>query len=400
MNVYLSLKETKLYSLNPNIWNVIILICISVAFIISDWTILYSSFGDFVLIFTMMLLLVLGKIEMTKKQVLIVGAVISLLAITIIVSYFFNEYWFNNRRAFLSTTKLIFYIMSTVILFNFIKMNVLLNTFLRISNMFAVAIIIIGLILTMLIYLEQDQIFRWVWTFTRIDNMSYYFIGNTDIVRTRSLFSEPAHLGFYLNTIFFSNLLSKTKNNLLVLFFITLGLFSTLSYSMIFIFITTLSSYIISRIIKGEFKWDKKYWLIGLPIIVLLVAAWDFINITIIQRTLSIFTGSDGSAYNRLIESWMYVEPERIFYGNGIGHTPPVTNLYAYLMSDFGLLGFLPYLGLTLFLLINNITTFVFFFTMNISKGGYLNPMYWMFLLYIFLYGISSKYNTQDKLKG
>ncbi|MFO8069864.1 MAG: hypothetical protein R6U02_07860 [Alkalibacterium sp.] len=257
------------------------------------------------------------------------------------------------------------------------------------SNVFAVITVMVGLAITLSIYLDNFELPNLIWTFTRQDSRSYYFAGNEAIVRTRSFFSEPAHLGYYLNIIFFSNVFyhrAKTKKT--VLFILALGIMLTLSYSMIIIFTVTCLTLVISRIINGNFSWS--YWYLAVVFMLgsIMLYFWDFIDVTIIERTKDIISGEDGSANIRLLGTWIYVDKERLLYGNGIGHTPPITNIYAYVMSDFGLIGFIPYIGLSAYVILNSIPAAILFITMNMAKGGYLNPAFWLFLLFVFLYAI------------
>lgn len=396
MNLELSFNETKLYRRYPKRWSVIILSLISVTFIISDWALLYSSFGDFLLACAVLLIFLLGKFHIEKNQMIVLFSIFTIFALNFILSYIFNEYGFSQQRALLSTGKLIFYSVSLVLIHNYIKESQLRAAFLKMNNLLAVGAVVIGIILTLSIYLDYLELPHVVWTFTRRDTRSYLYAGKEAIVRTRSIFSEPAHLGYYLNILFFSNVMyMKIKTNKTVLFILVAGIFLTLSYSMILIFIITNIVLIVSRIINGDFSWSKWYFA---PIVILgalVICFWEYIDVTIIERTKSILSGEDGSANIRIFGAWMYIEQDRLLMGNGIGHTPPITNIYAYILSDFGLIGFIPYLNLTLYLLVKSLPTFIFFVMMNMAKGGYLNPAFWLFLLFVFLYG-SSKEQLND----
>jgi len=355
----------------------------------SDWSFLYSSFGDFILAAGIFMMLPLGKLEILEKNMKFLAIPISVLIVTISLLFIFDKNSVVDRRILLSSIKLLFYLFSTTIIYNFIKNGNLETKFLNVSNFFAVFTIVIGVIISISIYMDNFEIPNLLWTFTRQDYKSYYFAGNDEIVRMRSIFSEPAHLGYYLNTILFANVFSKRKKNYLIIFILSLGIFLTFSYSMIFILLITWIVHFVVNILKGQIKWSNRYFFILVPIIFIIYIFWDFFYITIVQRTINISRGADGSAYNRVVESWIYIGEESLLYGNGIGHTPPITNIFAYVLSDFGLVGFIPYLGFTLYLLSNHITLFVFFVMMNVAKGGYLNPMYWFFLLVILLFGIN-----------
>ncbi|SFC11318.1 hypothetical protein SAMN04488102_10394 [Alkalibacterium subtropicum] len=394
----ISFNETNVYRRYPKRWSALFLSLVSLTFLVSDWAILYSSFGDFLLAFAVLLIFLLGKVHIDKKQMLALAVIFTILALTFILSYLYNDYWFSLQRALLSTVKLIFYSVSLVLIYNYIKQNQLSPSFLRLNNGLATIAVVIGILLTLSIYLDNLELPHFVWTFTRQDTRSYLYAGNDAIVRTRSLFSEPAHLGYYLNTLFFANVMDrKVKTKKTVLFILAAGILLTLSYSMILIFVLTSMTLLVSRMLKGEFAWS--YWYLA-PLVLLgalVTYFWDFIDVTIIERTRIILSGEDGSANIRLFGAWEYVEPDRLLMGNGIGHTPPITNIYAYILSDFGLIGFIPYLGLTLYVLMNSLPAFIFFVMMNMAKGGYLNPAFWLFLLFVFLYGLT-KEQQQDRL--
>ncbi|MDN6291298.1 MAG: hypothetical protein L0J63_13625, partial [Tetragenococcus koreensis] len=169
----------------------------------------------------------------------------------------------------------------------------------------------------------------------------------------------------------------------------SVGILLTLSYSMILVFISINIIQFVLSLIKNDLSWSNWYFLPMVIFGAFIAYFWEFIDVTIIERTKSILSGEDGSANIRLFGAWMYVEQERLLFGNGIGHTPPITNIYAYILSDFGLVGFLPYLGFTVYILMKGLPVFIFFVMMNMSKGGYLNPSFWLFLLFIFLYGLT-----------
>ncbi|GAB2479864.1 hypothetical protein GCM10008929_01910 [Alkalibacterium psychrotolerans] len=387
-----SFNETKLYSKYGQRWSALILLLVSLTFLVSDWVVLYSSFGDFLLASAVLLILFLGKFHIRYDQILIILAIFAILAITFVLSYFYNDYWFSQRRALLSILKLTFYTISIILIFNYIKLNQLSIAFLKMNNLLAIGAVLVGFILTLFIYMESLEVPHFVWTFTRQDTRSYFYAGNEAIVRSRSFFSEPAHLGYYLNILYFSNIKSKEiKRKKTVLFIFATGILLTLSYSMILVFLLTNIVFVFSRFSKKELLWSKWYILSLVLLSVLLFYFWNFIDVAIIERTRNILSGEDGSANIRILGAWMYVDENRLLMGNGIGHTPPVTNIYAYMLSDLGLIGFIPYLGLTIYLLINSFSTFTFFVIMNMAKGGYLNPAYWLFLLFVFLYGLSEE---------
>lgn len=360
------------------------MVLISLAFIFSDWSILHSSFGDFILVVILVMMIILKIAYIKNGQLLLMLLPFIIVFISSLYSYNFYDHWFQLERLLLSSAKIGLYIVTLVAFYNYIKMEKLEYQFLKISNVFAVITVAIALLVMILIQLEKSEIYNFLWTFTRTDKLSFTY--GSGLIRARGLFSEPAHLGYYLNTIFFANLLSNKKNNHYLLAFFTFGIWITFSYSMILIYLATLVTYFITRIIKGKLNWSPVYLLLMISSIIIVLFISDFINEAIIERTLNIIEGTDGSAYNRLFESWMWVDRERLLFGNLIGHTPPITNIFAYFLSDFGLLGLIPYLLFTLYIALFSISGFVFFIGMNMAKGGYLNPAFWLMVFYVVLY--------------
>ena len=395
-----SLNIEKIYEMAPNFWSIVLFSLISIAFLLSDWVILHSSFGDFILAFTAVLFVMLGQVKLSKKQLFVAAIPMVFMYLNYILNENFNDFWFDTTRATRSYMKIFLYVAVLVLCYSFVKRHKLADRFLQVSNVFAVIAIVIGIVIAVLIYAGREDITDIVWTFTRTDTLSYYFNENPSVIRARSLFSEPAHLGYYLNTVFFSNIFSSKKNNYLMLGTLAVGILLTLSYGMILIFVATMLTYAAQKLIYGEFKWSNWYLSIFVPIILLVAYFWDFIEVSIIQRTVDIVTGIDGSAYNRIFDSWIYIENERIIFGNGIAHSPPIINIYAYILTDFGLVGLIPYVLFSLYILMQNVSVFVFFVLMNSAKGGYLNPAFWLFILYVFIYGIGTKTNQYSFSRG
>lgn len=380
--------DNKIYSVSPLFWDYLLLVMLSFAFLLSDWVILYSSFGDFILAAAILLMFSLGQTRLSNKQIKFIFICLLIILFSSLLSYSYDSVSIETTNILFSSIKISFYLVSSILFYDYISDKKLKLKLLQVSNIFAAIAIIMGLIIIVIIHSGFKDVLDTVWMFTRTDGMSYYFIGNFDIVRARSLFAEPAHFGYYLNIIFFSNVFYKKKSNIFMLVLLFLGILFTLSYSMLLIFFATTTAYLAQQIYRRDFVFSKWYLWALIPVVAVVFYFSDFIYVTIVQRTLNIVSGEDGSAYNRLLGSWEYVTRDRLLFGNGIGHTPNVTNIYAYIMSDFGLIGMIPYLGITLFILVQSFPAFVLFLLMNSAKGGYLNPMYWIFLLFVFLYGI------------
>lgn len=391
----ISLKESNLFKSYPEVWNSILGLLISLTFVLSDWGVFYSSFGDFILALVLVIMVGLKLVKLTKIQVSILLFFLMTVMVTSTYSYLFYNHWFEVDRLVLSTLKILLYMGTLMLFFNHLRHHNLKFFFLKISNFTAVFVVLTAILIMAFIYFGFSNIYNTIWTFTRTDELSYTY--GSDLIRARGVFSEPAHLGYYLNTIFFANIFSNHKNKLSLLIILTIGIILTYSYSMIAIFIFTTGLIILLKITKEKYQWSSVHLVVIALFAGLLFFIKDFINVAIVERTVNILSGSDGSAYNRIFESWMWVDRDRLWFGNLIGHTPPITNIFAYVLSDFGLFGLIPYLMFTLSIAFSNFVAFVFFVGMNIAKGGYLNPAFWMMLLYLFLYYLKPVMKNNSK---
>ena len=117
----------------------------------------------------------------------------------------------------------------------------------------------------------------------------------------------------------------------------------------------------------------------------------DIIQVTLIDRTLDIINGKDSSASSRILESWQYINKENLISGNGIGHTPDIWNVYAYFLSDLGLVAFIALVLLSGYLVKKNYKLGILFIALNFQKGGYLAAPIYIFLLLIFLFAYKKR---------
>lgn len=386
--MYPTINRNSFMNLNEKLLTTALFSLISFAFILSDWTVLYSSIGDFLLIIVCFTLFIYKKIYLEKTVLILFSIPLIILTMNILLAYGFNDYWVGNRVILNNSIKFTFYVIALYILVNYIRIEKLKEKFLDFSTVAACIVVTIGVVITIGLYLELEEYVKILWHFTRQDTQSYLYEGYNYIIRTRSVFSEPAHLGVYLNVIFYSNIFFKKTHSYFLLSILSVGILLTFSYSAILTYLVTGASYLFVRIVSRDIRVNKWMFMPFVLLVVMGIFLRDYIHIIIIERTMNILEGVDGSAYNRIFESWMYIERERIIFGNGIGHTPPVTNMFAYALSDFGLIGFIPFLVLTGSIFVKNLPMAVLFIMINISKGGYLNPWFWMFLLFTILYGM------------
>lgn len=378
---------------NQSKYGFFFLIFIALAFVLSDWTLYYFSFAEFIFMGILPILFLLGQARISKTQGLIVLGLVLLVIINNILQIFTGNETFDLRLAVFATIKLIFYLCVVTILYNYIRRNHFERTFLQVNNLFAIIVIIIGLYIMFSIYRDHEYSYRFFWTFTRQDYRSYYFSGNSDFIRVRSLFSEPAHLGYYLITILTANLLYNevTIKKSVILFILSIGVLLTFSYSMVITLLVILGIYLLKKLNFRNLKWNYFYWIFPIAIIGFAFIFRMYIYETFIQRTIQIFSGADYSALNRLFGSWSYVDRQSWWIGIGINHTPTIINNYAYMLSDMGLFGLIPFLIFTGWTTKKSIVFGTLFLLLNISRGGYLGPSLWFLILFILIYR-----HTQD----
>lgn len=392
-------KWVDFHSHRLNYWAPLFMVLFAVAFVLSDWTYAGLTFADYILIALFAIMFLIGQIRIGKKQFILISIFVLLLMGSNIANYFWNDYYVSLPLQAVSTIRITFYIVIMLSFFNFIRNNKLEKRFLNINNIFAIVAIVIGVYISIAI-ISGELPYEKLWTFTRQDQLSYYFYGDSMIVRTRSLFSEPAHFGFYLNTILAANLFNKRNINInyFMVIPISLGIILTFSYSMIFISGIFWLLHIVQQFIRGNLQWNNWYLLTVIVFLVFIYLFWDLIDTAIVERTRSILSGEDNSAFNRLVESWNYVNPNRWWFGNGLGHSPPITNIYSYFLTDLGLFGFVPIVVFTIWLFTKNYSFGILFILLNFSRGGYLAPHFWIMLSFILIYSLNDQYkNNYEK---
>lgn len=372
---------------NSQVWSNIILFLMSLSFVVTDWMIGIFTLSDYIFALIGISLILSGNYKIKRKQLLWILLILGVIAANIVMNLYNNEL-FILKTGLAALIKVSYYVALVVGVYNYVKDQKLEAQFLEILNIVAVAVCFVGIYITIALYSNGQLPYEFFWEFTRTDLLSYAFNENPNFIRTRSIFSEPAYLGYFLNIIlamnYFNKVHVKIKKGYTVL--ISLTLFLTFSYSAIGIMLMIQGFYFIDKINLKKFKWTKTITLSVLLVIVVIIFSWDLINETIINRTIDILSGEDGSAYFRIIRSWDYVNTEHIFMGNGIGHTPNIWNVYAYVLSDLGLIAFILSCMFSLYTLFVNFRMGLVFIALNFQKGGYLNPAFSIFLLLIFIY--------------
>ena len=385
----------KIYQLYPTIFNTALIVLLVWVMILSDWSVLNVSFGDFLLVGIVLLLLSNVPIDFSKKQQqLFIISTSSIILITLL-AYITGPADMNIKLLLFSNVKLMFYIGTVMMIYNYISSRGLKPKFVRVNTYMSLLVIAIGIVIIYLILTDQLDILHKIWYFTRVDDRSYH-LGSSEIIRMRSLFAEPAHLGFYLNTSLYFVLKQRNKYWLVYTVLISIGIVLTLSYSMIMIGSWLIMSTIAKHVKLSQFKWDGRYLIVVAVMLLIALIFGEFLYEAIYIRTLNILSGEDGSAIARLMGSWQQIDSGHLLFGVGAAHSTNITNMYAYALSDFGIIGLLGLLAGTGIIFTFGLREGVFFTLMNISKGGYLNPLFWLFILVIGLTNFNHKHTNRD----
>lgn len=396
-----SIREKSIlwFEKNQTVIHFILLSLVGIVFLVSDWVISLFSFGELILI-PLLPLFFMMTFEKFKWQSWKWVAGLSIFLIShVVLQHFFNPD-FLIRPAVAAFIKILFYSLFIVNFFNYIKKFGLQKQLLIILNIIGIISIFIGIYIYLAILSEQFP-FKFLWTFTRVDVQSYFFRDTRYLVRMRSLFSEPAHFGFFLNTLLGINLLQNTRikipmvlNGLWVV-----GILFTFSFSSISIMLAIILLYSLKLLFthKNNIKFNYVQGiLITVIITVIAYLSRDFIEVAILQRAQDIVAGEDNSAIERIIGTWQYVNKDLIWLGNGLGNTPIVWNNYAYFLSDGGLIAlFLSVIG-TLYIMYKNFSLGLMFVLMNFQRGGYLSPTFSLLLVLIILYASRGKIRKTD----
>lgn len=386
---------SKIYQLYPTIFNTALIVLLVWVMILSDWSVLNVSIGDFLLVGIVLLLLSNVPIDFSKKQQqLFIISTSSIILITLL-AYITGPADMNIKLLLFSNVKLMFYIGTVMMIYNYISSRGLKPKFVRVNMYMSLLVIAIGIVIIYLILTDQLDILHKIWYFTRIDDRSYH-LGSSDIIRMRSLFAEPAHLGFYLNISLYFVLKQRNKYWLVYTVLISIGIVLTLSYSMIMIGSWLIMSTIAKHVKLSQFKWDGRYLIVVAVMLLIALIFGEFLYEAIYIRTLNILSGEDGSAIARLMGSWQQIDSGHLLFGVGAAHSTNITNMYAYALSDFGIIGLLGLLAGTGIIFTFGLREGVFFTLMNISKGGYLNPLFWLFILVIGLTNFNHKHTNRD----
>lgn len=378
----------------------LILVLLAVSILVSDWMVGMIAISE-IFIGLILVLITVKNFDYIKS---INYKFMSAVLLFFIIQFTYNlsvDMTFIFTRAFYNVVKIFFYLTFINVLYNYVRQNKLEKQVLVMLNVTAIIALVIGIYITMSILFFDQLPYEFMWRFTRSDLHSYRFRGPGFIVRTRSIFSEPAHLGYFLNLVIGVNLFHKLKKSVPVWVTLLLiaGVILTLSYASIAVL--GLMILIKGLTLKNKLGIVRNNW-INLLLSLLFVGIVIFIfreNLyqTIIVRTSDILSGEDNSAFVRVINSWLYISRETVLMGRGVGHTPPLQNIYAYFLSDMGILPFVFSLIFTGYIVKNNVGLGLTFILLNFQKGGYLSPIFSISVLIILIHSLNFKTKVSFK---
>lgn len=368
--------------------------------IFPDWIIGGFTVSDIIMFIIFALLIIelslFGKIIINKTFNMII-LVLIILSILLFLVTSITEIKFQLSSGLIGLGKIIIYPVFIALIYPYIQKKRITDSIIKNLNRTTIVICVIGIYISIALVFKGLLPFEFFWTFTRTDESSYtYYSSQGNFIRTRSIFSEPAHLGIYLN--FILSIIMFTKYNKqfssLSKYLIIFTILLTGSYSAILLLITLFILKLINEIVKDKIKISRV--LFAIPVLLSIIIATTLIfRDVFINRTLQILDGSDQSANIRLFEAWSHISFENILFGSGINQTPPITNIYAYMFSDLGLVFGLISIGFTILLLFRNIYFGMFFILFCFAKGGYLNISFWVTTMIIWL--VSSKAFIKEK---
>lgn len=385
---------------NLNAFEILIIIATTLSFVLSDWTYSIFSFGEFIII-PLSIILFFRTLSIWKFEYIpwLLG-IIFLLLWNIVSNSIWNE-TFNIKAGIAGAIKIAFFVLFVLTAFDFFKKSHLKKYLLLSLNVSTVIVLIIGVYIMVALYAQINLPYEFFWEFGRTDYQSYFFRGPSGLVRMRSIFNEPAHLGYFFNVILGLNLFSsiKIKKKWIFNLLLVVGLVATFSYSALGIMIF---QFLLFFFMKVKFKKSsiKNYRLL-VAILILFIVMFFFRDIlyeTIYLRTLDIIAGRDQSFIERVAGSWQYISSDKIINGNGIGNTGIIFNNYAYILSDFGVIGFLFFLLINAILLFRSPELGMIYILLNFQRGGYLGPAFWI-LLMLFLVFSANKNQSQTPVR-
>ncbi|MGG2084514.1 hypothetical protein [Lysinibacillus pakistanensis] len=362
--------------------------------VLSDLMLGHLSLGD-VTIFCALLLAAVDMLSALKFKIKISHLLLFLSFLIIIISNFLLNLNINNSfqltEGIFGLVKFIYYGGIVIVLINYIKFKKIEYMTLKILATIAVITSIIGIYIAIAILLDGLLPYKFFWALTRDEYESYMFVTSAvTLVRIKSIFSEPAHLGVFLNMVlalsYFNHFNFKLKSKYIIVIYLTI--FFTLSFSAVITLIFINVFYFLGKEKISKLISRKSSWISVCLLLLTGIFLWDIIEKALFSRITFMINGVDESAKVRLIGTWGHISEDYFIIGNGIGNSPFLSNIYSYILSDLGLLSLIIYIFFNIFLLYKNYKLGVIFILINFAKGGYLAVGFWVCLLMFIVFSL------------
>ena len=251
--------------------------------VLNDWRFGSLSFSDFFILAGISVLFP-SITKVPVRWLISCGSSILLVLVNILIASSLGGYSLASGLFYL--LKISMYILFYVLLYFYVIKRHMILEFIKALINVAVVVSLLGLLIALLIATDSSLSYNFLWTFTRQDIASYIFSGGySSVVRVRSIFGEPQHLGLFLNITLASALLGNYSKNIRrnkSLAIIISAAFMTFSFSTIPVTLIILLLYFIKRY-KLAFFFKKNFIMILAIIICLSVLMWQPINETIYQ---------------------------------------------------------------------------------------------------------------------
>lgn len=373
----------------------LVLFCIAIS--VSDWKYNEISISDSIILIILLSLVVVKNAKITNIQITIISILIFSTLVQSLISI--NLYKTTMNFTIISgNVKLVLYMTFFFVFINYCKEFNYKKKLIRYVEKTTLVLIFLGFYINLSVYLNDILNHQILWTFTRNDPASYLYSGGySNIIRMRSIFSEPANFGIYLNFvlsifIFGRNAKERNKN---IEFISIVSIICTFSFGSIITMLLIKIVDVLKNSNLRELIKSKMSYLLLIAFSFIVFYFRENIETTILLRFSNILNGDDLSATSRLLFSWQNIN--NIFIGNGFGNSGILYNVYAYILSDLGILFFLIYLMISFKIVKSNFWLGTIFVMINFQKGGYLGPMFWMMLILIFIYIQKNEYNEEKK---
>ena len=172
-------------------WSTVLLFLLSSSFALTDWMFGIFTFTEYVLLFIGGCLVISGHYQIKLNQIKWILLIIGVILANILINELNNEP-FVLKVGLAGLIKVTFYLMVNVGLYNYVMNYGLEEKLLKMMNSVAVVVGIIGIYITIALYSDGLLPYEFFWTYTRTDVLSYSFNAIENLVRTRSVFSEPS----------------------------------------------------------------------------------------------------------------------------------------------------------------------------------------------------------------